>query len=82
MPLILTPEQKRRVTAYAQERKKPVEAVLDERFSAMPIDLPEPEAAFASSHGETLTRGASKIIELRAAGVMGGFQNRPEDNPE
>lgn len=43
MPIILTPEQERRVTTYAKQKQKPVERVIDELLVGLPALADEPE---------------------------------------
>lgn len=70
MTLTLTPEQTRRITAYAKQKQKPVERVIDEFIADLPQ---EPNA-------EPQTWGAKKLAELRAKGALGAFKDRPEDS--
>jgi hypothetical protein len=77
MTLTLTPEQERRITAYAKQKQKPIERVIEELIADLPQEsIAEPIAE------EPMTWGARKLAELRAAGAIGAFQNRPEDSPE
>jgi len=37
MPIMLTPEQERRITAYAAHRKEPIERVIDDLITVLPV---------------------------------------------
>lgn len=62
MALTLTPEQERRVTAYAKQKQKPVERVIEEWIQELPevkTDTPETDATLTTSTEtwqETFTR--------------------------
>ena len=43
MALTLTPEQEQRLTAYAKQRQKPVERVIDEIIAELPQSTPQAE---------------------------------------
>jgi len=45
MALTLTPEQEQRLTAYAKQRQKPVERVIDEIIADLPQETPQTEKA-------------------------------------
>lgn len=74
MTLTLTPEQERRLIAYAKQRRKPVTAALDELLPDIQSDAPE------TATEEPQTWGAKKLAELEAIGALGVFQDRPEDS--
>jgi hypothetical protein len=45
MTLTLTPEQERRLTAYARQKQKPIPAALDDLLPDVPTESPEGEDA-------------------------------------
>jgi hypothetical protein len=44
MTLALTPEQERRLTAYAKQRQKPVERVIEDWIQELPEEIEEEDA--------------------------------------
>jgi hypothetical protein len=77
MALTLTPEQERRITAYAKQKQKPVEHIIDEMIADLPQDTPKAEPAAKPK------TGAEIIASWERKGVLGKvFMDRPEDAPE
>lgn len=77
MALTLTPEQEQRLTAYAKQRQKPIERVVDEIIADLPHETaqtePEPKPK----------TGAEVLASWEKKGVLGKvFMDRPEDAPE
>jgi hypothetical protein len=77
MTLTLTPEQERRLTAYAKRKQKPVERVIDEFIADLPQETAQDEPEPKPKTGKEL------IAYLEKEQVFGNvFADRPEDAPE
>lgn len=77
MPLTLTPEQERRLTAYAKQRQKPIPAALDDLLPDLPQEATTPNPPLKPKTGKEL------IAYLEKEQVFGNvFADRPEDAPE